>query len=201
MKIICIDDNYSKPQRRKGINNKPVFFLKPESAILRAKLPFFIPEHSMRIIPRVNIVLKVCKLGKNIQKKFAHLYYDEIGIGIDMEAADTLERCKTKGEPWEAAKSYDFSSPIGSFISVKDFKDIKNISFSVFKNNVCVTKAKTAKMYFDFHDIIAFISEYMTIKTGDYIFTGSPPINEYVEINDLFECFIEDRKMLSFKVK
>jgi acylpyruvate hydrolase len=196
MKIICIEGNYEKTAAK-----EPVFFLKPESAILRAKLPFFIPDHSQRIIPRCNIVLKVCKLGKNIQKRFAHLYYNEIGIGLDMEAAYTLQQCIKNGLPWEVAKAYDFSSPVGSFIPVKEFSDISKISFSMSKNEKCLMKSSTAEMLFSFDEIISYVSNYMTIKTGDYIFTGSPPIHESITINDTIDCFIEEKKMLSLRIK
>jgi len=201
MKFICIAGNYNEGLTKTEDHNEPVFFIKPESALLRAKLPFFIPDHSKRIIPRCNIVLKVCKLGKNIQNKFSHLYYNEIGIGVDLEAADTLERCQKMLAPWEAAKAYDFSSPVGEFIHKKEFRDIQNISFSILKNDKCIAKSNTAKIFIGFDDIIAHISQYMTIKQGDYIFTGSPPTDESIGINDRIDCFIEYRKMLSFRVK
>ena len=201
MKIICVDGNYNSNEDGGGIRHIPLFFLKPESSILRSRLPFFIPDHTKRIIPRCNIVLKISKLGKNIHKKFANLYYDEIGIGVDMEAADILAKCKTDAMPWEPAKAYDFSCPIGDFISVKEIPDIDNISFSIFKNNQCIASSSTRNLLFSFDKIIEQVSSIMTIKTGDLIFTGSPPLNETVSINDHIDCFIEDKKMLSFNVK
>ena len=118
-----------------------------------------------------------------------------------MEAADTLAVCKAAGNPWEPAKAYDFSSPIGDFIPVIEIKKIAGISFSIYKNNECVAKSNTADMHYGFDDIIAHVSKYITIKTGDYIFTGSPSINESVNINDHIECFIEDKKLLTFRIK
>ncbi len=201
MKIICIEGNYSSSESALGLITEPVFFLKPESSVLRNSLPFFIPDHTQQIIPRCNIVLKICRLGKNIRKKFSNIYYDEIGIGIDMEAADLLEKCKAASLPWESAKAYDNSSPIGNFIPVKEIKDIGNIPFSIFKNNLCIASENTSKLIHDFGDIIEHVTKFMTIKTGDLIFTGSPPLKETVRINDHIDCFIGDKKMLSFNVK
>ncbi len=201
MKIICVEGNYCKNKKDIRTPNEPIFFLKPESSLLRNNQPFFIPDYSKKIIPRVNIVLKVCRLGKNIQEKFAHLYFNEIGIGVDMEAADMLEIYKEKGLPWEPAKAFDCSSPIGNFISKKEFKSLSAISFSIFKNKKCICKAYTSEMLYSFDKIIAYVSKYVTLKDGDCIFTGSPEINDTAALNDHIECFIENRKLLAFNVK
>jgi len=201
MKIICIEGNYCNKKKDLAILKEPVFFLKPESSVLRNNLPFFIPDHSKKIIPRINIVLKICRLGKNIQEKFAHLYYNEISLGVDMEATDVLGNCKKLGLPWEAAKSFDCSSPLGNFISIKEFNNLSAISFSININNNCICKSSTSQMLFSFDKIISYISKYVTLKTGDYIFTGSPEINYTTKLNDHIECFIENKVMLAFNVK
>ena len=201
MKIICIEGNY-KPTKTKSNNlAEPVFFLKPETSVLRNKIPFFIPEHSGKIIPKVNLVLKICKLGKNIQEKFAHSYYDEIGIGVDMEASDLLIKCKENGLPWEPAKAYDSSTPLGSFTPKINLSNSQNINFSLLKNGELISKANSSDLLFAFDQIIAYISKYVMLKMGDYIFTGAPELSEYVNINDKIECFIEDKLMLSFNIK
>ena len=201
MKIICIEGNYYNKKKDSKYLQEPVFFLKPESSLLRNHQPFFIPDHSKKIIPNVNIVLKVCRLGKNIQEKFAHLYYNEIGVGVDMEATDMLEICIKRGLPWEPAKAFDSSSPLGNFISKKEFKSLSAISFSILKNKNCICKCNTSEMLYSFEKIIAYVSKFVTLKTGDCIFTGSPEINDKAELNDNIECYIENRKLLAFNVK
>jgi 2-keto-4-pentenoate hydratase/2-oxohepta-3-ene-1,7-dioic acid hydratase in catechol pathway len=201
MKIICIHNNYPSSSGIKSVPEYPVYFLKPESALLINNYPFFIPDHSKRIIPKVNVALKICRLGKNIQEKFAHLYYDEISIGIDMEATDTLAKCIKDGLPWEPAKAYDSSAPIGNFASKNDFGNLNNLDFSIHKNGNSIVKANTSQLIFSFESIIAYVSTFMTLKTGDYLFTGSPVINDVVEINDKIECFLVDKKLLSFNIK
>ena len=192
---------YFNKEKKKDNCAEPVFFLKPETSILRNNQPFFIPDHTQKVIPRVNIVLKICRLGKNIQEKFAHLYYDEIGIGVDMEAADVIEKCIKNGLPWETAKAYDSSSPLGYFIPKNEFEDISNISFSLWRNSKIHTRTNTSGMIYSFDEIIAYVSKYVMLKTGDYIFTGSPETDESVNINDHIECFILDNKALFFNVK
>ena len=202
MKIICIEGNYKSSSKiPTSLPGFPVFFMKPESSVLRNKMPFFIPEHTQKIIPKVNIVLKICKLGKNIQEKFAHNYYQDIGIGLDMEAADTIKTCKENGLPWEPAKAYDSSAPVGNFVSKKKFETLNNIPFSLLRNNKIIIHANTSEMIYSFDKIIENISKYITLKTGDYIFTGSPEINESININNKIECFIQENKLLSFNIK
>jgi acylpyruvate hydrolase len=201
MKIICIHNNYNASAGIISGAKNPVFFLKPESALLINNYPFFIPDHAKQIIPKVNIALKICRLGKNIQEKFAHLYYDKISLGIDMEAADSLAECKKNGLPWETAKAFDSSAPIGNFISKNEFKDLNDINFSLLINGNHIAKTNTSQMVFSFDSIIAFVSTYLTVKQGDYIFTGCPDITDVVEINDKIECFLEDKKLLSFNIK
>lgn len=201
MKIICIEDNYKTKENSKLLPTQPVFFLKPESSLLINNYPFFIPDHAKQIIPKVNIALKICRLGKNIQERFAHLYYDEISLGIDMEAADSLAECKKNGLPWETAKAYNSSAPIGNFISKNEFKNINNINFSILINGNHIAKANTSQIMFSFDNIISYVSTYITLKQGDYIFTGSPATDVTVEKNDKIECYLEDKKLLCFNVK
>jgi 2-keto-4-pentenoate hydratase/2-oxohepta-3-ene-1,7-dioic acid hydratase in catechol pathway len=201
MKIICIHNNYPSPFGIKRDSEHPVYFLKPESSLLINNYPFFIPEHAKQIIPRVNVALKICRLGKNIQEKFAHLYYDEISLGIDMEASDSLVECRKNGLSWEPGKAYDSSAPIGNFISKNEFKNLSDINFSILINGNHIAKANTSQMVFSFDNIISYVSTYITLKQGDYIFTGSPATDVTVEINDKIECYLEDKKLLCFNVK
>ncbi|NTW31947.1 MAG: 2-hydroxyhepta-2,4-diene-1,7-dioate isomerase [Bacteroidetes bacterium] len=201
MKIICIEGNYSPTETKNNNIIEPVFFLKPETSISRNKFPFFIPEHSEKIVPRVNLVLKICKLGKNIQEKFAQSYYNEIGIGVDMEASDLLLKCKQNGLPWEPAKAYEASAPLGNFISKIKLNDLNNINFSLLKNGKLISKANSADLLYSFDQIIANVSKYVQIKMGDYIYTGAPELSEHIYINDKIECYIEDKLMLSFNIK
>jgi acylpyruvate hydrolase len=201
MKLICVQDNYELYEEKQNITSQPVFFLKPESALLINNQPFFIPEHAQQIIPKINVAIKICRLGKNIQEKFAYLYFDEISIGLDMEAADTLEKCTNNGLPWETAKAYDSSAPIGNFFPKKEIIDLSDINFSLYKNGNPIVKANSSQMIFSFDKIISYVSTYITLKTGDYIFTGSPHSIASVSINDKLECFIEDKKLLRFNVK
>jgi 2-keto-4-pentenoate hydratase/2-oxohepta-3-ene-1,7-dioic acid hydratase in catechol pathway len=201
VKIICIHNNYPSPSGIISDSEHPIYFLKPESSLLINNYPFFIPEHAKQIIPRVNVAIKICRLGKNIQEKFAHLYYDEISIGIDMEAADTLSKCIEDGLPWEPAKAFDSSAPIGNFISKNEFKDLNDINISIFINGNLIVQANTSQMILSIDGIISYISTFITLKQGDYIFTGSPDISDVIKINNKIECFLEDKKLLSFNIK
>jgi 2-keto-4-pentenoate hydratase/2-oxohepta-3-ene-1,7-dioic acid hydratase in catechol pathway len=201
MKIICIEDNYKTKENSKHLLIHPIFFIKPESSLLINNYPFLIPDHAKQIIPKVNIALKICRLGKNIQEKFAHLYYDEFSLGIDMEAADSLAECKKNRLPWETAKAFDSSAPIGNFISKNEFKDLNDINFSIFINGNLIVQANTSQMILSIDGIISYISTFITLKQGDYIFTGSPDISDVIKINDKIECFLENKKLLNFNIK
>ena len=202
MKIICIQNNYSSPSGINFFTEHPIFFLKPESSLLINNYPFFIPEHSKQIIPKVNVALKILlPLGKTFRKNLLIFIMMKISIGIDMEATDMLAECKKNGLPWETAKAYDSSAPIGNFFLKNEFKNLNDINFSILKNGNTILKANTSQMILSIDGIISYISSYMTLKTGDYIFTGSPVINDVVEINDKIECFLEDKKLLNFNVK
>ncbi len=203
MKIICIGRNYAK--HAKELNNpvpaEPVFFMKPESALIQNGKPFFHPDFSKNIHFETELVLKINRLGKNIDAQFAHRYYDEIGIGIDFTARDIQDTCKQKGLPWEKAKAFDGSAPLGDFIQKSAFKSVDDINFSLNINGVEKQRGNTQDLLFSFDKIIAHVSKYLTLKIGDLIYTGTPEGVGPVQVNDKLEAFIEGEKMLSFQVK
>lgn len=203
MKIICIGRNYVEHAHE--LNNpvplQPVFFMKPETALIRAGLPFFYPDFSRDVHYEVELVLRINKVGKHIQEKFAHTYYNEIGIGIDFTARDVQENCKKKGLPWEIAKAFDGSAPVGSFLSKEQFQDVYDINFSLKKNNEEVQKGNSGMMLFNFEKIIAYVSQFVTLKIGDLIFTGTPAGVGPVEKNDHLQAFIQDKMLLDLMIK
>ena len=203
MKIIAIGRNYI--DHAKELNNpvpaKPVFFMKPETSIIRNNKPFFYPDFSENIHYETEIVIKINRLGKNIAEKYAHRYYDEIGIGIDFTARDLQQKAKDKGLPWEIAKAFDGSAPLSEFVPLKSFKDINNVNFSLNINEKLVQTGNTKDMIFSVDRIIEYISQFVTLKIGDLIFTGTPAGVGQVKINDRLEAFIEDKKMMDFMVK
>ncbi|GAB3514340.1 fumarylacetoacetate hydrolase family protein [Emticicia fontis] len=208
MKIIAIGRNYV--EHIKELNNErpdePVIFTKPDTAILKDGEPFYYPDFSQDVHHEVEILLKINKMGKNIEEKFAHKYYDEIGIGIDFTARDLQSKLKSKGLPWDLAKGFNGSAPISDFVSKSKFADLQNLNF-----NLDVTDANgetqtrqqgnTSLMLFSFDYIISFVSRYFTLKTGDIIFTGTPSGVAPVKIGDKLTAFIESEKMLEFEVK
>jgi len=204
MKIICIGRNYV--EHAKELNNplpeNPVFFLKPDTSLLIRNRPFYYPEFSDNIHYELEVVLKVSKVGKYIKEKFAHTYYNEIGLGIDFTARDLQKKCKEKGLPWEIAKGFDFSAPLSEeFIPVSEFEELNNIKFSLQKNGETVQEGNTKDMIFSFDNIITYISRFMTLKTGDLIFTGTPAGVGPVKIGDTLEGYIGSRQMLRCVVK
>lgn len=203
MKIICIGRNYAEhaKEMNSAIPTEPVFFLKPDTALIKDNYPFYYPDFSKEIHHEVELVLKINKPGKNIQTQFANKYYDEFGIGIDFTARDIQVQCKEKGLPWEKAKAFDGSAPIGKFIDKKQFTDEKNINFHLKINGSNVQKGNTKDLLFSFDSIIAYVSKYFTLKTGDLIYTGTPEGVGPVKIGDRLEAFIEDQKLLDFEIK
>jgi acylpyruvate hydrolase len=203
MKILCIGRNYA--DHISELNNErpsePVIFLKPDTAILKENEPFYHPDFSNDIHHEVEIVLKINKVGKNIEAKFAHKYYDEIGIGIDFTARDLQSKLKEKGLPWEKAKAFNGSAPISGFIPKSKFADLKNLNFHLDVNGETKQKGNTLMMLWNFDEIIAEISKYFTLKTGDLIFTGTPAGVGKVDIGDKLTAFIEGEEMMSFEVK
>lgn len=203
MKILCIGRNYA--DHISELNNErpsePVIFLKPDTAILKDNEPFYHPDFSNDIHHEVEIVLKINKVGKNIEAKFAHKYYDEIGVGIDFTARDLQSKLKEKGLPWEKAKAFNGSAPISGFVSKSQFEDIKNLNFHLDVNGNIVQQGNTKMMLWNFEEIIAEISKYFTLKTGDLIFTGTPAGVGKVVVGDKLTAFIEGMEMMSFEVK
>lgn len=203
MKIICIGRNYV--EHAKELNNPlpkvPIFFMKPESALLQKNSPFFYPGFSKDIHYETEIVLRIKKVGKHIQEKFAHTYFDEIGIGIDLTARDLQNNCKQKGLPWEIAKAFDGSAPLGTFVDKKKFADINDLNFSLKINGEDRQAGNTKDMIFSFDHIISYVSQFVTLKMGDLIFTGTPAGVGPIKINDTFEAFIEGEKMLDLTIK
>ena len=204
MKIIAIGRNYI--DHAKELNNpvpkEPMFFLMPDTALLRNNQPFFYPDFSKDIHYELEVVVKLNRLGKNINAKFAHRYYNEIALGIDFTARDLQQKCKEKGLPWEIAKSFDGASPISKFIELDKLGgDINNINFRLELNGNIVQKSNTSEMIFNVDKLIEHVSKYMTIKIGDYLFTGTPSGVGPVKIGDRLTAFIEDEKMLDFVIK
>ena len=203
MKIICIGRNYVKhiEELQNERPDDPVVFMKPDSAVLLKQHPFVIPEFSQDIHHEVEILVKINKVGKYIDAKFAHKYYDEIGLGIDFTARDLQSKLKDKGLPWEKAKSFDGSAVIGDFLPKKLFNSLENINFELKNNNNTVQKGNTKYMLWKIDVLIAHISQYFTLKIGDIIFTGTPEGVAIVKHNDVLEGFIEEKKMFKIQVK
>lgn len=203
MKIICIGRNYVAHAKEldSPVPDEPVFFMKPETALIRAGLPFFYPSFSTNIHYEVELVLKICRVGKNIQERFAHRYYKEIGIGVDFTARDIQNQCKAQGLPWEKAKAFDGSAPVSRFIPLNSLPNGENISFSLKKNGTVVQHGFSANMIFSFDQLIAHVSQYVTLKIGDYLFTGTPEGVGSVEAGDTLEAFLEDEKMLQVNIR
>jgi len=203
MKIICIGRNYAKHIEELA-NEKPenpVVFLKPDSAILVKKQPFFIPPFSNDIHYEVEVLIKINKVGKYIEEKFAHKYYDEIGLGIDFTARDIQDKCKEKGLPWEKAKAFDGSAVIGKFIQKENLGDLTNLQFSLHKNNELVQDGNTNAMLWKIDELIAYVSQFFTLKKGDVLFTGTPAGVGRVVENDILVGRIEEQELFSIKVK
>lgn len=203
MKIICIGRNYVEHARELNspVPKEPVFFMKPETALIRAGLPFFYPSFSNDIHYEVELVLRICRVGKNIQEKFAHRYFQEIGIGIDFTARDVQNQCKEKGLPWEKAKAFDGSAPVSRFVALSGLADRSDIAFSLKKNGTIVQQGQSSDMIFSFDKLISYVSQYVTLKTGDYLFTGTPAGVGSVSIGDSLEAFLENEPMLQINIK
>ena len=203
MKIICIGRNYVDHIRElnNAIPGEPVFFLKPDTALLIRNRPFFYPSFSTDIHYELELVLKINKVGKHIQKQFTSTYFDEIGLGLDMTARDLQESAKKKSLPWAVAKGFDQSAPIGRFLSKNMFSDFRNINFHLNLNGKNVQNGNSGLMIYSFEDIISHISRYMTLRTGDLIFTGTPAGVGPVKIGDVLEGYIEGERILKCEIK
>ena len=202
MKIICIGRNYREHAKELSnpIPKKPVFFMKPDTALLQKNNPFFYPSFSEDVHYEVELVLRICMNGRHIGENFARNYYDQIGIGIDF-TRDIQAECKQKGLPWEIAKAFDQSAPIGKFLKTKEIADLNTIDFSLKINDEIRQVGNSKDMIFSFDQIISYVSKFVTLREGDYIFTGTPAGVGQTIIDDHFEAFIGDRKLLDFNVK
>ena len=203
MKIICIGFNYKS--HIKELNSlapeKPMFFLKPDTSLLLKNRPFFLPDFSDDVQYELELVVRINKVGKCIQKRFAHTYYNEIGLGIDFTARDIQKQCMEKGEPWEIAKGFDNSAAVSQFVSLSDFSSLQNLHFNLLLNGKEVQRGYTSDMLFSVDEIISYISQFMTLKIGDLIFTGTPFGVGKVSINDHLQAYLEDKKLLDFYVR
>jgi len=204
MKIICIGRNYAKhiEELKNERPTDPVIFLKPDTAVLLKKQPFFIPDFSDDVHYEVELLVKINKVGKYIQSKFAHKYYDEIGLGVDFTARDLQSQLKEKGLPWEKSKAFDGSAVVGEkWFSKEKFENIQNINFSLQKNGEDVQKGNTAHMLWQIDEIIEYVSQFFTLKIGDIIFTGTPEGVGRVKTNDVLNGYIEKESVFQIKVK
>ena len=203
MKIICIGRNYAEhaKEMKSEVPTEPVFFLKPETALLKNSKDFYYPDFTKDLHHEVEIVLKVCKNGKHIAEEFAHQYYNEIGIGIDFTARDLQMKCKEKGLPWEKAKAFDNSAPVSDFIPKEKFTSLTNLSFNLNINGKLRQQGNTKDLIFSNEKVIAYVSKFITLKTGDLIFTGTPEGVSAVNIGDVLEASIENQKLLTLNIK
>jgi 2-keto-4-pentenoate hydratase/2-oxohepta-3-ene-1,7-dioic acid hydratase in catechol pathway len=203
MKILAVGRNYV--EHIEELNNErpenPVIFTKPDTALSRYNKPFYYPDFSTEIHFEIELVLRVSKIGKNIQEKFANTYYDAIAVGIDFTARDLQNQLINKGMPWTLSKGFDGSAPISEFIPLSEIKDIKNINFSLFVDGNLRQKGNSGLMIFSFDHIVTYISRFITIKKGDIIFTGTPKGVGPVKIGNKLEAFLEDKKMLEIEIR
>ena len=203
MKIICVGWNYPdhNTEMKHESVGEPLIFIKPDSALLRENKPFFIPDFSKQVEYEVELVVRINRLGKNISEKFASRYYEEVALGVDFTARDLQQRQRALGAPWEIAKAFDNSAVISDFIPLSTLANAEGISFSLSKNGVEVQRGNTRDMLFSVNQIIAYVSQFFTLKIGDLIYTGTPAGVGPVVIGDYLEGFIEGNKMLNFFVK
>lgn len=201
MKIICIGRNYVNHISELGNERpeEPVIFLKPDTALLKEG-DFYLPEFSNDVHHEIEVVVKINKVGKYIDPKFAHKYYNEISVGIDFTARDIQQKLKEKGLPWEKAKAFDNSAVIGNFVSIADL-DVDNLELELLKNGVSQQKGNTNQMLWKINELIAYASQYFTLKTGDLIFTGTPSGVSKVETNDVLEGFLQGQPLFKVTVK
>lgn len=203
MKIICIGLNYRKHAIEMGwaIPGEPVVFLKPDSALLKNNKPFFLPGFSDNIHYEVEVVIKISKLGKGIEAKFAHRYYDEVTLGIDITARDIQSRQAKNGMPWELSKCFDGAAPIGTFVPATSVYDMSDLDFRLEINGKIVQQSNTSDMIFNINEIVEYVSRYFTLKTGDLIFTGTPSGVGQLKKNDNLVAYLGDEPVLDFLIK
>jgi acylpyruvate hydrolase len=203
MKIICIGLNYRKHALEMGrsLPAEPVVFLKPDSSIIKNNKPFFLPGFSSDIQYEVEVVIKISKLGKGIEPRFAYRYFDEVTLGIDITARDLQNQQSTAGLPWEISKCFDGAAPLGKFIHVKTIKDLQDVDFRLDINGKTVQKSRTSDMIFGFSEIIGYVSKFFTLKTGDLIFTGTPSGVGTLYKNDNLVAYLNNKPLLDFLIK
>ncbi len=203
MKLICIGRNYANHIQE--LNNErpdePVVFLKPDTAVLSRPQPFIIPDFSQDIHHEIELVVKINKMGKYIEPEFAYKYYDEITVGIDFTARDVQQKLKEKGLPWEKAKAFDGSAIIGDFISKKVFSSLESINFELTNNGITVQKGNSSLMLWKIDELISYVSQYFTLRTGDVIFTGTPEGVAAVKPGDVLEGYLEKQKLFRLNIK
>jgi 2-keto-4-pentenoate hydratase/2-oxohepta-3-ene-1,7-dioic acid hydratase in catechol pathway len=203
MKIFAIGRNYV--EHIEELNNErpdePVIFTKPDTALVRNNQPFYYPDFSSDIHYEVELVLRICKMGKNIQEKFASTYFDAIGLGIDFTARDIQTKAKNKGLPWTLAKGFDGSAPISEFLPLSSFKDIGNINFSLKLDGSLKQEGNSSLMLYNFGYVISYISRFITLRSGDLVFTGTPKGVGPIKIGNNLEGYIEDKKLLDIEIK
>ncbi len=203
MKIICIGRNYAEhaKEMKSEVPTEPVFFMKPDTALLKDSEPFYYPEFTKDLHHEIEIVIKINKVGKHIEEQFAHKYYDEIGLGIDFTARDIQAKCKEKGLPWEKAKAFDGSAPLGKFVSKAQLGNLADINFELKVNGELKQAGNTKDLLFSFDKVISYVSKFVTLKVGDLIYTGTPEGVGPVKIGDKLQGYIKGEHFLEFEVK
>ncbi len=203
MKIICVGRNYAAhaAELKNEVPSEPVIFLKPDTSLLPKRQPFFYPDFSKDIHFETELVVRIDRLGKNIPQKFAHKYYSEVTLGIDFTARDIQQELKEKGLPWEKAKAFDGSAPIGKFIEKAKLPSIENVNFELKINGESRQEGNTSQMLFSIDELIAYVSKFFTLKIGDLIFTGTPQGVGPIQIGDHLEAYLEGEKLLDLKIR
>lgn len=203
MKIICIGRNYSAHavELNNEIPKEPILFLKPDTSIVQKKQAFYIPEFSKEIHHEIELVVRIDKVGKNIEPQFAHKYYSQITVGIDFTARDLQQALKSEGLPWEKAKGFDGSAVVGEFIDKKQFKDLQDLNFSLKINNEIVQSGDTSQMIFAIDELISNVSKYFTLKVGDLIYTGTPKGVGPIKAGDVLEGFLENESLFKLDIR
>ena len=204
MKIICVAKNYAEHAAEFDavVPKEPIFFLKPDSALLLRNQPFFYPDFSSNIHYELELVVRITRLGKNIQTKFAHKYYDQVALGIDFTARDLQMEAKKNGNPWALAKGFDSSAALSEMVDLSSLeKPINDLNFKLLKNGECVQSANTSQMLFSVDELIAYVSQYMTLKIGDYLYTGTPAGVGPVQIGDCLEGFLEGKPLIKCNIR
>lgn len=203
MKIICVGRNYldHAKELKNEVPSEPVIFLKPDTALLPKRNPFFIPSFSDDVHHELELVVRIDRLGKSIEERFAPRYYSEVTVGIDFTARDVQSALKAKGLPWEKAKAFDGSAPIGDFVKLSELGDVQSLDLRLENNGQIVQEGNTKDMLFSVDKVISHVSQFMTLKIGDLIFTGTPAGVAKVKENDHLTAFLNDKQLLSIKVK